>query len=92
MDLPSVTFCDHEHEEDAVVDLIDNPVVTGPHSPLAVATDEFLGAAGPRLFGKEFDRGLNSSQCRAVQLPQLPNRGRRDLDPVRHARPRSALT
>ena len=46
MDLPSVTFCDHEHEEDAVVDLIDNPVVTGPHSPLAVATDEFLGAAG----------------------------------------------
>ena len=49
VDLPPVPWCDHEHDQDTVVDLIDNPVVTGPHSPLAVATDE--GAAGPRLCG-----------------------------------------
>ena len=51
VDLPPVPWCDHEHDQDTVVDLIDNPVVTGPHSPLAVATDEVLGAAGPRLCG-----------------------------------------
>ena len=88
VDLPPVTYRDHQDEEDTVADLIDNPVITGPHSPLTVAPDQLLGAAGTRLRGKEFDRGLHSSQSSAVQLPQLPNRGGRDLNPVRHARPR----
>lgn len=50
---------EHEDGQDRVLDLIDDPVVTGPHPPLTRATDELLRCRRTTLFGEEFDDCLD---------------------------------
>ena len=81
-----------EDAQDAVIDLVDDAVITGPYTPLARAADELLRVGRPRVGGKQVDRGPDLTAGRTVELAQLTRGGRGELDPEGHAMPRSALT
>ena len=72
----------YENKEDAVVDLVDDPVVPRTDAPLPVAADKFLCTGWTRLVREKFHRGLYAPSCRAVELAKLPRRTRAELDPL----------
>lgn len=92
VDLAPVSDCYDENEQHVVVDLVDDPVVAGAYSPVAVSADEFPGSARLGLGCQQFDRGLNAPLHGMLQLAQLSDGRNRNLDLVGHVRPRSALT
>ena len=81
-----------EDQENVVVDLVDDSVVASAHPQRPITTDQPGCPAGSRLLGQQLDGALHSSSRGGVELSQLPHRGGSELDPVRHVRPRSALT
>jgi len=62
---------EHEDGQDRVLDLMDDPVVTGPHPPLTRATDELLRCRRTTLFGEEFDDCLDPAANLWIGLSQL---------------------
>ena len=90
--LAAVTDGKDEDYQDSVVDFVNDAVVTGAHAPLAMPSNEFLGASWAGLLSKQLNDSLNPALGAAVQLAQLTGGGRAELDLVGHASPRSALT
>ena len=59
---------DDKDEQHVVVDLVDDPVITGPDTPLNVPANQLLRTARARFAGKQFDRRLDPPLCDSVQL------------------------
>ena len=68
VDVAAVADGNDKDEQHAVVNLVDDPVVTGPDTPLAVASNQLLGPARARFAGKQFDRRLDPPLGGPVQL------------------------
>ena len=68
IDVSAVADGDHQDEQDVVVDLVHDPVVAGAHTPLAVATDQLLGAVRTGFAGQQLKRCLDASLGSPVQL------------------------
>ena len=90
--VPTVADLDHEHQQLLVVDLVDDPEISGTDAPLPCTADQPSGGRRPRVCGQQVDRRLHSSTARRIQLAQLTHRGRGQPDVVGHDSPRSALT
>lgn len=71
VDVPAMAHHDNQDEQDLVLDLVDDPVVAGAQSPLALACDQLLGATGPRLLTEQLDGGLHPAACGGIELAQL---------------------
>jgi hypothetical protein len=54
-----VSHAKHEHEDLLLVDLVDDPVVTGADSPLARATRELRCRGWARVIDKKFEHALD---------------------------------
>ncbi len=75
VDVAAVPNGEDQDQQHAVVNLVDDAVVAGAHTPLAPPSDELLRASGTRPAREQLNHRLNSEQCWAVQLAQLA-RGR----------------
>ena len=51
VDVAAVSDGNDEDKEDIIVDLVNDAVVTGADTPLAVPAGEFLGSTGSGLIG-----------------------------------------
>lgn len=54
-----------------VIDLVDDAVVAGAHSPLTVPSDKLLGTSRAGFLGKQLNDSLNSALGAAIQLAHL---------------------
>ena len=63
-----MTDSEDEDRQDSVVDLIDDAVVAGAHTPLALPANEVLGSGWAGLLGKQLNDSLNPALRMAVQL------------------------
>jgi len=66
--LAAVTNSEDEDHQDSVVDLVDDAVVAGAHTPLALPANELLSSGWAGLLGKQLDDSLNPALRMAVQL------------------------
>jgi hypothetical protein len=62
---------ENKYEQFTIPDLVDDPVVTRAHSPLAASPDQLGCRRWPGLGCQQFDRRLDAPASRRVQLPQL---------------------
>ena len=92
VDLSAVSERNYQDHKDLVVDLVDDPEVTSTNSPFSGTTNQLLRTGRPRVGGQELNCSLHAPSRRRIKLAQLPDRGRRNLYPVGHTSPRSALT
>lgn len=79
----------HENEQVAVVNLVDNPV--GPHAdPHRRSASEFLAPIRPRGIGESPNRVNNSQSVLAINASELFLGGAENLDTIVHvSRPSS---
>jgi len=56
----------HENEKVLVVDLVDDPVIAGPHAPLTAATNKPFCRSRTRISTKELNRSLDTPACDRV--------------------------
>lgn len=68
VDLAAVTDGDHEDEQDVVVDLVHDPVVTGTNTPFAIAANQLRDPTRARVAGQQLDRHLDPTPSNPVQL------------------------
>lgn len=68
IDLTSVTDLDNKHDESSLVDLIDDPIITSPNSPLSIASNELRSSRGPGIFGEDLDRFQYAALCGPIEL------------------------
>ncbi len=57
-----------EHDEFAVIDVVNDAVLADAHSPCAPTIDESFGGRRTRGLGEEFDGGLDASLRMGVKL------------------------
>jgi hypothetical protein len=74
--LPSVSHPEDENEQLAVMDFVDDAVVTCANAPLSCAADQPGGGRWSRILGQQFDRGLESAPYLGVELAELTCRCR----------------
>lgn len=87
-----MTDTENEYDQPVIVDLVDYSVVTGSHPPLARSSHELDRFRWAWLLCQKVDSGLQSASDLGIELAQLPQGRRGDLDRVAHTRPRSAFT
>ena len=92
VNLPAMARSKNEDGELTIMDLVDDPIVTCPHPPLALAANKLNCGRRPWIDSQQLQCRLDAPARRRVQLAELPLRRRRKHDRVRHARPRSAFT
>lgn len=92
VDLSAVTERHYQDDKDLVVDLVDDSKVTRTNSPFSGTTCQLLRSCWPGIVGQELNCSLHAAARCRVKFPQLPDRGWRNLYPVGHTSPRSALT
>jgi hypothetical protein len=92
VDVASVPNGHDQHEEPVVINFVDDAVIAGFVPPLAAATHQLSGGRRPWLVGKQVDGGLDASPGVRIQFAKLTGGGRGEGDPIRHAKPSSALT
>jgi hypothetical protein len=61
----------HEYQEAAVGDLVDDPVITDPYAVEILGRSEFEGILRARIFTKLFQGGQDSPLNLTVELPDL---------------------
>lgn len=83
---------DDENEQHVVLDGIDDAVVTGTDPELTGTARESSSARGSGFLGQHVERSLDAPSSRRVESSELPHGRGEQLDAVRHASPRSALT
>ena len=66
--LTAVTNGENEDDQHSVVNLVDDPVVCRPHTPLALPANEVLGSGWAGLLGKQLNDSLNPALRMVVQL------------------------
>jgi hypothetical protein len=79
-DLAAVPDSDNQHQQDVVVDLVDDAVVPAADATFAVATDQFHGAAGSGVVGQQLEGGLQPATRSGVQLAELSQRRQSNRD------------
>lgn len=82
----------HQHEELVILDLVDDAVVAGAHSPLAGSADEWGHCRRSWIGAEQLERRRDTATDWRVALTQLAGRSRRQRDAIGHAKPRLALT
>lgn len=63
-----MTNGENEDDQHSVVNLVDDPVVCRPHTPLALPANELLGSGWVGLLGKRLNDSLNPALRMAVQF------------------------
>lgn len=66
--LAAVTDGEDETRQYPVIDLVDDAVVAGAHTPLALPANELLGSSWAGLLGKQLNDSLDPALRMAVQL------------------------
>ena len=66
--LAAVTDGEDETRQYPVLDLVDDAVVAGAHTPLALPANELLGSGWAGLLGKQLNDSLDPALRMAVQL------------------------
>ena len=66
--LTAVTNSEDKDHQDSVVDLVDDAVVAGAHTPLVLPANELLGSGWAGLLGKQLNDSLNPALRMAVQF------------------------
>ena len=92
VDLAPMCHSQDQHEELAIVDLVDHAIVAGSDPPLSGTAYEAGSGRRTRIFREQFDHRLDTTSDAGVELSKLACRRRGKRDGVRHVRPRSALT
>jgi hypothetical protein len=92
IDLAAMPGAHDEHKEALLLDLVNDPVVTGSGSPLAGSANEPRCCGRSWFGGEQFDGSLDATAYLRIERAQLPRRGRGQCDLGGHARPRSPLT
>jgi hypothetical protein len=82
---------DDDDQENVVDNRIDDPVVADADAEAGTSSQR-TRCWRTGLLSEERDHTLNAPADRWVELLQRTNRGRTQLDAVRHVQPRSALT
>lgn len=83
--------CDDDHQQDTIVDRVDDAVVADAHAE-AVASLERLGTRWARIVTEERDRTADTGPVLMVDPLQRSSGGGTEFDAVAHCQPRSAFT
>ncbi len=92
VDLASVADTDHQNQEHLVFDLVDDAVLTDPHSIAVLLTLELLHPHGPRSLCETVNGNPDPTAHRSLKLAEIPLSRGAQLDLIHtQPRPRSAL-
>lgn len=76
---------ENENKKAARLDLVNHTIRADPDAPKVFRSAELLCPRWPNVRGEGADTLDNPDAILGIEAPQLPLRGRRDLDAIDHA-------
>ncbi len=66
---------DHQDHQNVILNVVDDPVVTGANTVFTRSSDEFHGTRWPGIARQQLDHGLYSAPSHRVEFAKLWHRG-----------------